>query len=414
MSSAFFELHSGLRRQGPGSDATTRLLLSMAGSLPQRPKVLDLGCGPGRASLLLARAGADVASLDTHQPFLDELGRAAREAGLSERIRTVNHTMAEPPFADGEFDLVWAESSIYVIGFDAGLRAWRRLLARGGRLVVTECEWTTPEPAPAAREYWSRMYPLRTPAENQAAAEAAGYAVEASYRLPDRDWFDDYYTPLSHRIRAADLRDPAMAEAVAATREEIDMRHRYGADYGYTGYLLRPRETEAPMPKHWTTRPETPDDLETIRRVNLAAFPTAEEADLVDALRADAAWLPGLSWVAEAPGTGVVAHALLTRCTVGDGQALVLGPCAVLPEYQRAGAGGAVIRALIDEARARGERLVVVLGHPEYYPRFGFTRASTQDIRTSFEVPDDALMALPLTGAPTPTGTIRYPAPFGV
>ncbi len=95
---------------------------------------------------------------------------------------------------------------------------------------------------------------------------------------------------------------------------------------------------------------------------------------------------------------------------------LTLAPCAVRPEFQRQGAGAAAIRAALEAARARdGERLVTVLGHPEYYPRFGFTPASGFGIRVGFEVPDEAIMVLALTeDRPLPTGTIRYPEAFGV
>ena len=169
------------------------------------------------------------------------------------------------------------------------------------------------------------------------------------------------------------------------------------------------------MARTWTTRSETERDVLAIREVNLGAFPTPLEADLVEALRADPAWLPGLSIVAEDTGGTVAGYALLTRCHVGDAPALALGPCAVLPRCQRRGAGSAAIRAGLEAARAMGENLVLVLGHPEYYPRFGFARASTYGIRPSFEVPDEAMMALVFDDAlPVPSGTIVYPAPFGV
>ncbi|TDC44759.1 N-acetyltransferase [Actinomadura sp. KC345] len=170
----------------------------------------------------------------------------------------------------------------------------------------------------------------------------------------------------------------------------------------------------------WTTRPETAADAGEVRRVVKAAFPTAEEADLVDALRRDAAWVPGLSAVAEAPDGRIAGYALLTRCRVCGSGALALAPVAVLPRYQRRGAGGAATRAVLDAAAERaagqaGERLVVVLGHPEYYPRFGFVRASELGVRAAFDVPDEALMALVLDGpGAVPSGTIAYPPPFGV
>ncbi|UNT01381.1 N-acetyltransferase [Streptomyces tubbatahanensis] len=166
----------------------------------------------------------------------------------------------------------------------------------------------------------------------------------------------------------------------------------------------------------WTTRTETADDIAAIRDIVLAAFPTPQEADIVDALRADPeAWIAGLSTVATAPDGAPVGHALLTRCHVDGRPALALAPCAVLPSFQRTGAGSAAIRAALDAARDMGENLVVVLGHADYYPRFGFTRASRFGIRAPFEVPDEAMMAMALDEArDLPAGTIRYPAAFGV
>lgn len=164
---------------------------------------------------------------------------------------------------------------------------------------------------------------------------------------------------------------------------------------------------------HWLTRPETDADIASVRRINLAAFETAEEADLVDTLRGDPAWIDGLSMISKTDGGDAAGYALLTRCHIGDTAALCLGPCSVPPEYQRAGAGSAAIRAVLDAARQHDERFVTVLGHPDYYPRFGFTRASTHGVRMRDEVPDDALMVLALDGSKIPSGVIRYAVPFG-
>ncbi|MGI5193382.1 GNAT family N-acetyltransferase [Streptomyces sp. CA-288835] len=408
---AFFTLRHGLPRQSPGSDATTRHLLSLAGPLPARPRVLDLGCGPGRSALLLAaETGGEVTAVDLHEPFLAELRAAAEERGLAEAICTVKGDMGELPYPDGSFDLIWAEGSAYIIGFDTALRSWRRLLAPGGTLVLTECGWTTDTPSPGARAFWEDHFELRTTAENRRAAEAAGYTVLGTYQQPQSDW-DEYYGPLATKADVADLARPGMAEAVAGAREEIAQRREHGGEYGYVGYVLRPID-----PSGWFTRPETAADRAEVYAVNAAAFPTETEAALVDALRADPeAWLPGLSYVAEAADGTVVAYALLTRCHVDGAPVLALAPVAVRPEYQRQGAGAAVVRAVLEAARARGERLVLVLGHPEYYPRFGFTSASGYGIRPGFEAPDEAMMVLVLDdSSPVPTGTIRYPAAFGV
>ncbi|WP_026128583.1 GNAT family N-acetyltransferase [Nocardiopsis halophila] len=169
------------------------------------------------------------------------------------------------------------------------------------------------------------------------------------------------------------------------------------------------------MSRSWSTRAETAADIGAVRAINLAAFDTAQEADLVEALRRDPSWIDGLSWLAVDEHGTPVGHALLTRCHIGDSPALCLAPCAVLPEYQRTGAGSAAVRAALAEARRRGERFVTVLGHPAYYPRFGFTRASGHGIGLDIEVPDEALMAMSLDeSCPLPGGTIRYAAPFGI
>lgn len=139
------------------------------------------------------------------------------------------------------------------------------------------------------------------------------------------------------------------------------------------------------------------------------------EADLIDALRADPSWIDGLSIVATDREGKLIGHALLTRCHIDDIPALCLGPVAVWPEYQKLGAGSAAIRAALQAARELGERYVTLLGHPTYYPRFGFTRASKHGIGVSVDVPDEALMVRALDADhPLPSGTIHYAAPFGI
>ncbi|WP_116209948.1 GNAT family N-acetyltransferase [Streptomyces olivoreticuli] len=166
---------------------------------------------------------------------------------------------------------------------------------------------------------------------------------------------------------------------------------------------------------NWITRAETGADIPAIRAVVLAAFETPLEADLVDALRADSSWIDGLSVVSTDEDGEVIGHALLTRCHIGDTPALCLAPVAVRPEHQKSGAGSAAIRAALAAAKDMGERYVTVLGHPAYYPRFGFTRASAHGIGLTIDVPDEAMMALALDEThPLPSGTVRYAAPFGI
>ena len=161
------------------------------------------------------------------------------------------------------------------------------------------------------------------------------------------------------------------------------------------------------------TRVETPEDAPATRRVHMAAFPGPDEADLVDALRRDPAWLPELSVVAVTGAGLVVGHALLTRLQVGGGQGLALAPVAVAPEWQRKGVGELVVRAALSAAEVAGERLVVVLGDPDYYGRFGFEPAAEHEVTGPFEVPAAYFQALALPAYDgAPRGHCRYPAPF--
>jgi putative acetyltransferase len=132
-----------------------------------------------------------------------------------------------------------------------------------------------------------------------------------------------------------------------------------------------PVERVASEPLPIVIRPEREGDAEAVRRVLLAAFTTSDEADLVDALRKEAG--PYTALVAHV-GDALVGHVAFTPLTVGGAPspALGLAPLAVLPEYQRRGIGGRLVRAGLEAVRAQGAPFVALVGHSDYYPRFGF------------------------------------------
>ncbi|SDG87709.1 class I SAM-dependent methyltransferase [Klenkia brasiliensis] len=241
LSDVFWLAHTGLPREAPGSRRTTELLLALAGPLPDRPRVLDAGCGTGPASVLLAGlTGGDVTAVDLHAPFLAAVAERARAAGVADRVHPLRASIDALPLAPGTVDLVWAEGSAYTVGVDAALAGWRPLLAPGGAVVLTECGWTTAAPAPGARAFWDRGYPaMRSTAGDVEAFRAAGWVVHATYLLPDADWAA-YYDPLAARIEQlrAEGVDGALLDQVG---EEVAVRAAHAGDYGYTGYVLRPR-----------------------------------------------------------------------------------------------------------------------------------------------------------------------------
>ena len=142
---------------------------------------------------------------------------------------------------------------------------------------------------------------------------------------------------------------------------------------------------------------ERATDIHQVRSVNLAAFEAEAEANIVDILRNDAH--PTISLVAQVDGE-VVGHILFSPVSVSTRSelfALGLAPMAVAPPHQRRGVGSALVERGIEECKRVGAAAVVVLGHPTFYPRFGFAPASAFGLRCEFEVPDEAFMAMELT-----------------
>ena len=141
-------------------------------------------------------------------------------------------------------------------------------------------------------------------------------------------------------------------------------------------------------------REEQGGDLAGIRDVNRRAFGQDQEADIVDALRSSGAAL--LSLVAVLDGR-IVGHVMYSPASIGGRvEGAALGPMAVLPECQRKGIGSALVRAGNEEIKEDGWPFIIVLGHPEYYPRFGFRPASTRGIGCEWDVPDNVFMVLVL------------------
>jgi putative acetyltransferase len=165
-------------------------------------------------------------------------------------------------------------------------------------------------------------------------------------------------------------------------------------------------------------RLEQPGDEPGVRETNELAFGAPLEAGLVDALRqsaqAEASALQErfLSYIATLDGR-VVGHILFTPVTLEppvDRRIAGLAPLAVRPEYQRSGIGGQLIRSGLEECRRSGYSAVVVLGHPEYYPRFGFVRADTFGLTCEFPSPPEAFMAMELEAGALSgiSGLVRY------
>ena len=242
----FMEIQVGLEQQGPGDDASTARALGMLPPLPDPAHVLDLGCGPGRQTLCLARATAAsvrITAVDLFQVFLDQLDARLSEAGLEQRITTRQGDMRSPGLPGAPADLIWSEGAIYLVGFGEGLSAWRPLLRQGGCVAVSEISWLVEKPPAEVKQYWSDLYPaMSTVAENLWLARDCGYRALGHFTLPAQSWWEGYYTPLQGRLAAARERYAGDEEALAVVAEgeqEIEIFRKHSQAYGYEFYVLQ-------------------------------------------------------------------------------------------------------------------------------------------------------------------------------
>lgn len=239
----FLELQLALPRNGPGSSRATEAAFALVPPLDENAQILDVGCGQGASSFdLLRLTKARVTAVDLYEPFLEKMNaRATREGIGDDRLVIKRADMEALPFHEGEFDLIWSEGAIYLIGFAKGLKLWRRFLKPEGHVAVTECTWLTGNPSDEARTFWDAAYPaMGTIASNVAAAERAGYEVIGTQVLPPEDWRTGYYVPMQRKI--ADMRDtygdevePVLAEAEA----EIALFENNPGQYSYVFYVMR-------------------------------------------------------------------------------------------------------------------------------------------------------------------------------
>ena len=239
----FFELHSGLPREGPGDRETVERALALARPLPASPDVLDLGCGPGGQTIDLAELlpEARIAALDNHPPFLEELERRAQARGVADRIRTMLGDMASLPFDEGSFDLIWCEGAAYIVGLESALAGWRRLLREGGVLALSEPVWLRAERPQRVEALWAGYPAMRGVDQVRALAEAKGWRRRGDFLLSERAWWTDYYAPMEARLEALEERlggDPAAAIVLGEAREEVECFRAHADCYGYLFLVL--------------------------------------------------------------------------------------------------------------------------------------------------------------------------------
>lgn len=243
MSDIFFEIHKNLPKEAPGSRETTRGVYNLIRTLPKRPLILDIGCGPGMQSIELAKiSNGSIYAVDTHQPYLDSLKKKA-EMNTLNNVHVQNQSMFKLTFKENKFDLIWSEGAVYIIGFEKGLKYWKKFLKRKGILAVSEVTWIKKHPPLKLKKFWTDNYPsIRNIEQNLEIITKSGYKNILTYIFPEKDWWNSYYIPLVNRINSLKIKFSKNKNAMKYIKlelKEIELFRKYSSYYNYVFYVMQ-------------------------------------------------------------------------------------------------------------------------------------------------------------------------------
>lgn len=236
------EYYSNFERQGPGSPEITLKALSFIDNLTDESRIADIGCGSGGQTMVLAQhAPGQIIGFDLFPAFIDLFNRNAARLNLQDRVTGMVGSMENLPFQEEEFDLIWSEGAIYNIGFERGLKEWRKFLKTGGYIAVSEASWFTAERPAEIEAFWKDAYPeMDTIPHKVAQMQQAGYIPVATFILPENCWTEHFYAPQA-AAQEVFLRKHAgnkNAEGLIATeRHEAQLYDQYKEFYGYVFYI---------------------------------------------------------------------------------------------------------------------------------------------------------------------------------
>lgn len=240
----FYELHKDLPREGPGNNESTRKAYQLIEKYVSKPSILDIGCGPGMQTLeLAALTDGTILASDMNEGFLEVLRNEVERRGLSDKVTVEKANMKSLPYGEEQFDVIWSEGAIFIIGFEKGLGEWRKYLKDEGILVVSELSWLKENVPQEPLDFWNNAYPeADTVTGNVDKAEKLGYQLIDTFVLPEAGWWEHYYNPLEERIdilREKYKNDQGALKILAESQTEIDLYRNYSDYYGYVFYLLR-------------------------------------------------------------------------------------------------------------------------------------------------------------------------------
>lgn len=240
----FLEAFHGMDRLGPGSVETTLHACSFVPDKASIRNIIDVGCGNGGQTITLANEFiySSICGVDVDEYQIDRFRQRINNMNLATRVSVINASMINMPFDKKSVDLIWAEGSIYIIGFKNGLRLWKKYLKDNGIIACSEVSWLC-EPDKEVYDYWKQNYPNIDSVENNVKKIAeCGYRLISYFAIPSTNWIDNFYVPLETNLKRLEEAYPGEAEViemVGKLRYEMKLFEKFKHQYNYVFYIMQ-------------------------------------------------------------------------------------------------------------------------------------------------------------------------------
>lgn len=236
----FFIAFEGMDRLSPGSMDTTLNAIQMTDvDSSLNLNILDIGCGVGSSTILLANyfKNSTIEAFDLFKHYIDVLDEKISENDLGDRVFVYEMDMNDPDFANEEFDIVFSEASVEIIGFKRGLKEWKRLLKPNGYLIISDVSWLE-KPSSESRRFWKNTYFEVGTIENKISQiKQEGYEFVGYVVVPRDDW-KKYYNQLETNLEKLN-NDNSAKSFVNQLKKEIKTYRQNDNDYSYVFYVMK-------------------------------------------------------------------------------------------------------------------------------------------------------------------------------
>ena len=238
-----YEIHAGLERQGIGSLEMTVKALSFLDNGNKISRVVDLGCGTGGQTMIIAQnIPGKITGVDIYPKFIDVFNDNTKKLNLQDRVNGIVGNIEDLPFQKEEFDLILSEGVIDYIGFEKGVTYWNGFLKKNGYIAVTCPSWISDEHPNEIQKFWMDAGSgLDTIDHNISVMQKSGFNFVAAFTLPENCWMN-YFIPREEANKSLSEKHPGnktLEECVKGDTYEMELYQKYKQYYGYVFYIGR-------------------------------------------------------------------------------------------------------------------------------------------------------------------------------